>query len=469
MYGMPIAQSLVFLAAVVVLITAIQWQRFHPFLAIVVIATVFGYIAGFPTSILVRVFGTGFSDAIYAPGLVIVAAALISGIAETTDASDRLLARIEQWRSQSPRLDSWLRFWLRSGGRSANHFAAILALVAGAGASNAMAFALVGPLVRPLGGKTARQREATANSLALGISASHGLVALSPIPIAAAAILDADWSRVAWFGTPLAIVLVAFGALFSRWSAGAASDSSAGPYPPPLPDRRGVGSALALCLAVLVPLALLVLQSVGSIPSEPLGGGPRREFVLGIGGPLILFLAGLGIMIIGQPRQALGLMADSAWTSRIFGGVAGLLLTVCAADGLQRLCQETGMATLLADHLLDWHFGALAILVPFFVAAILKTFQGSSLVAAITAAGMVQPLMGVLGFDGANTKALAALAIGAGAMTVSHVNDDYFWLVTDKIGLAPLRGLTAFSFGTLLQGLLAAAILLILSLTIGNI
>jgi GntP family gluconate:H+ symporter len=453
MYGMPVAQSLVFLAAVIVLVAAIQWRHFHPFLAIVVVAAVFGYVAGFPTSVLVRVFGTGFSDAIYSPGLLIVAAALIAGIAETTDASDRLLGCIEHWRGRS-----------RCSGTSA--LAAIVGLIAGVGASNASAFALLTPLIRPLGGKSAGQRETAATTLALATSASHGLVALSPIPIAAAAILDADWMKMALFGTPLAVLVIIFGAVFARRaaSAGQATDNSAQLYPPPLSDRRGSGSMLALCVAIALPLLLLIVQSLGSIPSEPLGGGPRREFILGIGGPLILFLAGLAAMLIGQPRQALGLLADSAWTSRIFGNVAGLLLTVCAASGLQRLCQETGMATLLADHFLDWHFGAFAILVPFLVAAVMKTLQGSSLVAAITAAGMVQPLMGALNLGGADAKALAALAVGAGAMTVSHVNDDYFWLVTHTIGFAPRRGLAVFSFGTLLQGILAAAVLLIMSL-----
>lgn len=455
MYGMPIAQALVFLAAAVVLVTAVQWRRFPPFLAITVIAAVFGYVAGFPTSIVARVFGAGFSDAIYSPGLVIVAAALIAGIAETTTASDRLLAYLQQ---------------REAGGYSSNWLAAILGLIAGAGATQTTAFALVTPLIRPLGGKTAAQRETVATTLALAISASHGLIVLSPLPIAAAAILEADWLRVALLGTPIAIVVVACSAWFSRWSAnsGKASDTSAQFYPPPLVDRRGGGSALAFCLAVLVPLALLIFQSIGSIPSEPLGGGPRREFILGIGGPLILFLTAFVIMLIGQPRQAFGLVADSAFTSRIFGNVAGLLLTICAASGLQRLCQETGMATLLADHVVSRHAGAFAILIPFVAAAVLKTFQGSSLVAAITAAGMLQPSMEALGLSEPNARAIAALAIGAGAMTISHVNDDYFWLVTDRIGLAPRRGLAVFSCGTLLQGLLAAAILLILSLTIGG-
>src|SRR5580704_10872149 len=419
MYGMPIAQALVFLVAVIVLITAIQWRHFHPFLAIVVVAAVFGFIAGFPTSTLGRVFGTGFSDKIYSPGLAIVAAALISGIAETTTASDRLLAFIERLRSRT----QWL---------GANTIAAVFGLVAGTGASHTTALALLTPLLRPLGGKTARQREGATVTLALGISASHGLIVLSPVPIAAAAILDADWIHVALFGVPLAILAVALGATFARWStSGAAAESSAQIYPAPLP--------------------------------EPLGGGPTREFILGIGRPLILFLAGIAIIIVGQPRQSFGLVTDAVWTSRVFGNIVGLLLIGCAAGGLQRLCQETGMATLLAEHVLGWHIGPFAILVPFFVAAVMKTFQGSSLVAAITAAGMMQPLVTALGPGGATTKALAALAIGAGAMTVSHVNDDYFWLVADRAGFTPLRGLTAFSIGTLLQGLLTVIVLLLLS------
>jgi len=105
------------------------------------------------------------------------------------------------------------------------------------------------------------------------------------------------------------------------------------------------------------------------------------------------------------------------------------------------------------------------VLIPFLVAAVIKTLQGSSLVAAITAAGMVQPLLASLGLDAESGRALATLAIGAGAMTVSHVNDEYFWLVTRNAGLAPSRGLAALSLGTLLQGLGALALLAVISVT----
>ena len=168
-------------------------------------------------------------------------------------------------------------------------------------------------------------------------------------------------------------------------------------------------------------------------------------------------------MIIGTWRVSTKLFADSNWTTRVLGSVAGIVLTVGAAGGFQRLCQETGMAELLGERLLAWHPGALfALLIPFLVAAAIKTLQGSSLVAAITAAGMVQPILFSLGLSGVSEKALAALAVGAGAMTVSHVNDEFFWLVANSARLAPLPGLARFTIGTLLQGLVAVAGLLLL-------
>ena len=121
------------------------------------------------------------------------------------------------------------------------------------------------------------------------------------------------------------------------------------------------------------------------------------------------------------------------------------------------------MAELLGERLLTWHLGGpLALLIPFLITAIIKTLQGSSLVAAITTAGMVQPILASLGLGDESGKALAALAVGTGAMTVSHVNDEFFWLVANSAGFKPLRGLARFSVGTLLQGAIAVAALLIL-------
>jgi GntP family gluconate:H+ symporter len=346
--------------------------------------------------------------------------------------------------------------------------AAVPGFIAGFGSSPAAAFAVLTPLVRPLGGRGASGQQRVSTALALAISASHGLVLFSPVVIATVAILDVSWSQAALFGLPVAVLAAAAGALWARRRlnvttlpvAPAASVNGA---------TGGGGLAVGLALATAIPLLLLIVQSLGDIPSEPFGGATRREMILGLGRSLILLLVGVGIMVAARLRPSLKLLAGSAWTTRILGNAAGVLLTVGAAGGLQRLCQETGMAELLGERLTGWHFGGAGmVLVPFLTAATIKTLQGSSLVAAITTAGMVQPLLLPAGAGDETGRALAALAIGAGSMTVSHINDEYFWLVSLSAGLRPLRALLAISVGTLLQGFVAVAALVILALALAH-
>ena len=445
MSGMPLAQAFLLAASACILVFATQSRRLHPFIAIVLVASAFGLATGFSLGFLGKAFGVGFSKAMYSPGLVIVAAGFIAALAESTGASDQFAAKIERWRSLGP-----------------TRIATLLGLIAGIAASPAAAFALLTPLIRPIGGATARKRAAAATALALAISASHGVVLLAPVPIAAGAILDAAWGRVALFGLPIALLLAAVGAVWAQWVAsfGTASQGSVLESDHPSEKRSG-GSAVVLLLAILIPLLMQMVQSIGDIPSEPFGGGPSRERIIGVGRPLILFLVGVGIMAIGRWRQSRKLLLDSSWSERVLGDVAGIVMIVGATGGLQRLCQETGMAELLGERLLAWPAG---LLVPFLVAAVIKSVQGSSLVAAIAAAGMVQPLLTPLGIGDETGKALATLAVGAGAMTVSHVNDEYFWLVAAGAGLSPLRAVVAVTAGTLLQGLAAVAALLLLSL-----
>jgi gluconate:H+ symporter, GntP family len=445
MSSMPLAQALLFAASAFIIAVAAQSRRLHPFIAIVFVACAFGLATGFSVGFLGKAFGVGFSRAVYSPGLVIIAAGFVAALAEGTGASDRLMAKISGWWRLAP-----------------ERLAALVGLIAGCAASPTAAFAVLTPLVRPIGGMKPPSRETAATALALAISASHGVVLLAPVPIAAGAIFDAAWSRVAVFGLPIALLLAALGAVWARWVAtfGAAPVSPAAESLPPA-DKKGAGSAVVLLLATVIPLLMLIFQSIGDIPSEPLGGGPAREMVLGVGRPLILFLVAVGIMAIGQGRYGLKLFFDSSWNGHVLGNIAGMVMIVGAAGGLQRLCQETGMAELLGERLLAWPAG---LLVPFLIAAVMKSLQGSSLVAAIAAAGMVQPLLTPLGLGDANGKALATLAVGAGAMTVSHVNDEYFWLVSASGGLSTFRALAAITVGTLLQGFAALAMLLLLSL-----
>lgn len=446
MSGTPFFHAFLLLASLVIVIAGTQ-RLLHPFLAMVFVASAFGLSAGLSISLVGKAFGTGFSQALYSPGLVIVAAGLIAGLAESTGAAGRIATAIDHWRCL---------------GRS--RIPAVIGLIAGIGAVPATAFALLMPLLQPVGRRAPQQDGAAPIALALAISASHGLVLFSPVPIAAASILDAPWGLVALFGLPVAVLLTVIGAAWARWLP---IVSAAPPFtieePRAIEPKQAGWAAIVLVLAIAIPLLMLIEQSIGTMPSEPLGGGTARELVIGVGRPLSLFVVGVGIMAVGLWRQSLQLFSDSKWTSGALGGVAGILVTVGAAGGLQRLCQETGMAELIGERLLDWHIGGFGgLLIAFLITTAIKTLQGSSLVAAIAAAGMVQPVLMQLGLDGGNGRALTTLAIGAGAMTATHINDPFFWLVSTSACLRPLRGLAALTVATVLQGVVAMTALLAL-------
>ena len=106
------------------------------------------------------------------------------------------------------------------------------------------------------------------------------------------------------------------------------------------------------------------------------------------------------------------------------------------------------------------------IMVPFLIAAAIKTAQGSSTVAMITTAGIVSPLLGTLGLDTELAKALAVVALGAGSMVVSHANDSYFWVVTQFSGMNVDQGYRLQTLGTLVQGGAAAVAIWLFGLVV---
>jgi len=414
---MPLLHCLYLAAATLAIAAATARGRVHPFLAVLVAATVFAFASGMSISQLGKVFGTGFGQAMSTLGLLVLAATAVSAIAERRLGTGRPACLNAAW-------------------------TALLGVFAGTGASPAAAFAVLSPL--PTGRRGAL-------TLGLALSAGQAFALPSPVVIAATAIIAADWHRVLAFGLPFGLLTAATGAVL----AGAAAPVEAA-TPPPAPSlpRRAAFALFAACVAMAL---LLIVQSVGDFPSEPLGGGSSRELILGLGRPVIVVLVGVCIMAAATGGWRGGALSETGWPAGAIARAAPLILLLGAAGGLQSLTQTAHMAEMLAERMLPLPWG---LALPFVVAAVMKTVQGSSLVAAITAAGMIQPLLPALGLDGDTGRALAVLAIGAGAMTVPHVNDGFFWLVADAASLRPARALKFFSGLSLLQFVFAMAALL---------
>jgi GntP family gluconate:H+ symporter len=168
---------------------------------------------------------------------------------------------------------------------------------------------------------------------------------------------------------------------------------------------------------------------------------------------LILAILAIALAMLLSGRWQPSALADTSW--------APLLLTVGAAGGFARVLDETGMAELLAEQVADPRFGPLA---PFLAAATVKTMQGNSLSAVLTASGMVEPMLPALGLDSVGGRALAAASVGAGSIAICHLNDPFFWIAAHMAGITPAKALRVISLGSLLLALASLALLFLVSL-----
>ena len=206
-------------------------------------------------------------------------------------------------------------------------------------------------------------------------------------------------------------------------------------------------SALLSFLPIIVPLLLISAKSLTLLfdrdaasltykifrfPGEPV-------FALAIGVIISLFLI----------RKRSVESVNSLFTEAI--EKAGPILIVTAAGGMfGMVIKATGIGEEAGKILAETGAG---LIVPFLIAALMKTAQGSSTVAIITTASFVVPMLGLLGLDTETGRILAMLSMGAGSMIVSHTNDSYFWVVTNFSGLDMNTSLRVFSSSTLVMGI----------------
>lgn len=191
-----------------------------------------------------------------------------------------------------------------------------------------------------------------------------------------------------------------------------------------------------------------------------MGQGIVFDVLAFLGQPLVALFIGLllSIRLLKSDDKA------EEFGQRISQGItsaAPILLITGAGGAFGAVLKATELGSYLGETLSSYGVG---IFMPFIVAAALKTAQGSSTVALVTTSALVAPMLAQLGLDTEMGRVLTVMAIGAGAMTVSHANDSFFWVVSQfsrmSVGLAYRAQTTA----TLIQGVTAMALVYLLSL-----
>jgi GntP family gluconate:H+ symporter len=188
-----------------------------------------------------------------------------------------------------------------------------------------------------------------------------------------------------------------------------------------------------------------------------------------LGKPIIALAVGLICALPLLWRQKMGkdlynITQDSLKT-------AGPIIFITAAGSvLGQIIVEAGFVGYIKENASS--LSSIGLFFPFVIAAILKSSQGSSTVAMTTTAGIMglyfsdASLMTALGMTTPLDAAMVVMAIGAGAMTVSHANDSYFWVVTNFGGLTPQNGYKTQTALTFILGVTSIITLFVISLLV---
>ncbi len=438
---------LLLVLSIVFIVLATTKLQLHPFLALLITAFGFGILSGMPLPDVVKSVNDGFGGTIGYIGIVILAGSIIGTFLEKSGGAYRLAT-------------STLRL---TGEKNVPLAMGCVGYVVSIPVFCDSGFVLLSSLMKALARKAGITLAASAIALSLGLYATHTMVPPTPGPVAAAGIIGADLGLTIMWGLLVSLFALATGWLFATQVAARVHidpDGHETAAPPSLEDSP---SAFKSLLPIVLPILLIVLRSVAELPEKPLGTGPVIGLLGFLGQPVVALLIGVALATLLPKKLDRAMLSSGGWVGEAILAAATIIIITGAGGAFGKVLQNSGIAKVIGENLTA---SPLGILLPFVIAAGIKTAQGSSTVAIITTASLVAPLLVSLGLDSDTAKALVVVVIGAGAMVVSHANDSYFWVVTQFSNMDVKTGYRLQTLGTLVQGLAAAATVYVISLIV---
>ena len=307
-------------------------------------------------------------------------------------------------------------------------------------------------------------------ALATGLYATHTFVPPTPGPIAAAGNLglESNLGLVIMVGVVVTAVAVLAGWWWSNRFLNATPDNIDADAPAAVmpdgmktrDDYSQLPSATMAFLPIIVPILLICLSSVANLPSMPFGSGMLTDILVFIGNPLTALLIGLFLsFLLINTDQKTQQISDSISQGLVVA--APILLITGAGGAFGAMLKVTPIGDYLGTTLSALGLG---VFMPFIVSAALKTAQGSTTVALVTTSAMVAPLLDQIGLDSELGRVFCVMAIGAGAMTVSHANDSFFWIVSQFSRMSVAQAYKAHSMATGIQGVTSIVFIWLLTL-----
>lgn len=430
------------IVVVVLMVIAATKYHFHPFLSLLLAAIAMGFVGGLNESEITSTLINGFGKTLGSIGIIIAFGTIIGAYLEKSGGAMAMANRVLKWVGEK---NSTLAMNITG-------FIVSIPVFCDSG------FVILSPLNKALSKKTKTPLVVLGVSLAAGLYATHVFVPPTPGPLAAAAALKADLGLVILLGLvvaiPVALVGFFWAKYFGKKFGGVVSkDEIAGTSENKLPST---GLSFA---PIIVPIVLIALKSIANYPAHPFGEGTLASTFNFIGNPIIALFTGVFLAFKLKNKNT-----EETHFNWVASGLkeAGTIILITGAGGaFGAILRTTGIGDIIGSSFSNLQIG---LFLPFIIAAVLKSAQGSSTVSIITTAAIIAPLLESFGLASPLGRALAVLSIGAGAMTVSHLNDSFFWVVAQFTELDTATALKSQTVSTFFQGITGIIVIGVLSL-----
>ncbi|MBF4488625.1 GntP family permease [Psychrobacter sp. N25K4-3-2] len=429
--------------------------KWHPFLVLILSAFLVALFYQVPLNTVAKTISDGFGGILGYIGLVIVFGTIIGLILEKTGAAIVMAETVIK--VLGPRFPTLTM--------------SIVGAVVSVPVFCDSGYIILNSLKETLAERLKVSSVAMSIALATGLYATHTFVPPTPGPIAAAGNLglESNLGLVIMVGVVVTAVAVLAGWWWSNRFLNVtpdnidALDAPAATLPENMKTRddyNNMPSATMAFLPIIVPIVLICLSSVANFPSAPFGSGTLTDILVFIGNPLTALLIGLFLsFLLINTEQKTQQISDSISQGLVVA--APILLITGAGGAFGAMLKVTPIGDYLGTTLSALGLG---IFMPFIVSAALKTAQGSTTVALVTTSAMVAPLLDQIGLDSELGRVFCVMAIGAGAMTISHANDSFFWIVSQFSRMSVSQAYKAHSMATGIQGVTSIVFIWLLTL-----
>jgi Gnt-I system high-affinity gluconate transporter len=407
---LPLVVIAVAIAALVVLVA---WAKVHPFLAFILVSAAAALALGMPLADVPGAVRKGIGDILGALSIVIVSGAMLGKLVVESGAAQRIADTLV--RAFGERRMAWAM--------------ALTGFIVGIPLFYGVGFVLLVPIIFAVVERYRLPPLVVALPALAALSVAHGLLPPHPAPTALVSTFNASLGLTLLYGLAIAIpALVLAGPVFARTMATIPARPLAGLATTSRPEQELPGAGVSILTALLPAVLLLVTAVGGAVVPAGSAAATAMKFVAD---PDVVMLTALlfATITLGLARGRSLPTVMNTFAAAI-GDVASILLVIGGSGAFKQVLVASGVNSQIGEAMQGLPLDPLVL--AWLVTAVIRACVGSATVAGLTAAGILAPIVTAGGVD----PNLMVLAIGAGSLAFSHVNDAGFWLFKEYFSLS---------------------------------